>query len=85
MAVRVSQDAVEVAYALITYSPTTITGAGVSQDAVEVAYADASVPVRVSQDAVEVAYAYSTAGAGGAVPGTGGGSGSGPTSFGYAT
>ena len=37
--VRITQDVVEVLFAAVTRSPTTVTGAGVSQDVVEVLFA----------------------------------------------
>jgi hypothetical protein len=78
---RESQDVVEVLHALITRSPTTITGVGISQDVVEVIAAYDGTSARIAQDVIEVIYS-----AGGGTPPTGDGGAATPVTrtFGYA-
>jgi hypothetical protein len=82
---RVMQDIVEVLIPLITFSPTTPTGAGVSQDIVEVLLLDSDARARVSQDVLEViVYDTSQAGAGGSGGDPGGAGPQTTRAFGFA-
>lgn len=85
MAARVSQVVVEAIIVRPTYTPTTITGAGVTQTVIEAVLLDAGRQVRVSQVVMEAIISANPDGSHGD-PGGGGGGGDPAThAFGYAT
>lgn len=81
MAATVTQHVLEVIVARPTYSPTSVTGAGVTQHAVEALLLAGTPAARVAQHVVEIIVAGNPDGSHGD---TGGGGAAGTRTYGYA-